>query len=242
MQLLDDAAPSAAPSSDAPPTNGDLVGQRRRHALLRRRAFFERRDDGWQHMLPYRQLGVFQEATRRLDKQADEVKRTLLLGISRAEGAADSPLAANNVCLRAARTEKAKVHSFRLFPAGDFALRLPVNPSEAYLEYAPDQLLFRHAPADPNQQPRGVRPAELVVSLDVLELLALIADGHRPSPDDAEGVFVNLTIFKNALAHLPYRAALLTRDNRQFYEVSLVAPGRVRLRGLPFLGAQHENN
>lgn len=230
MQLLHDAAPPDAPPSDAPSSDGDLVGQRRRHALLRRRAFFERRDHGWQHMLPYRQLVVFQEATRRLDKQADEVKRTLLLGISRAEGAADSPLAANNVCLRAARTEKAKVHSFRLFPATDFVLRLPVNPSEAYLEYAPDQLLFRHAPADPNQQPRGARPAELVVSLDVLELLALIADGHRPSPDDAEGVFVNLTIFKNALAHLPYRAALLTRDNRQFYEVSLVAPGRVRLR------------
>lgn len=206
--------------------------QRQRHALLRRRVYFERRDDkGWRAMLPYRQLEAFQQATRDVG-QAEALKPTLARGLSRAEGAANLDMAARHVCLRAGRTDKARVRSFRLFPIDDFGLSLPANPNGHFLEYAPDQLLFRHQPSDPSQHLVGARPAELVVSLDVLELLTLVADGSLPSPDDAGGVFVNLTIFKNALAHLPYRRALLTRDNRRFYEVTLVGPNRARLRAV----------
>lgn len=229
-RLLDELASNPGEPSDSRDTEMDR--QRQRHALLRRRAYFERRDDqGWQAMLPYRQLETFQKATRDVG-QAEALKPTLARGLSRAEGAADLDMATHYVCLRAGRTDKARVRSFRLFPVDDFGLRLPTNPNGHFLEYAPDQLLFRHQPSDPTHQLVGARPAELVVSLDVLELLALVADGSLPSPDDASGVFVNLTIFKNALAHLPYRRALLTRDNRRFYEVALVGPGRVRLRAV----------
>ena len=224
-QLLEASDPRQGdPAPEAP------AQQRRRHAMLRRRAFYERRDNGWRHMLPYRALRDFQAAVADLGGNTEAVRQTLAQGISRAEGTTDKVLSAQNVCLRASHAEKARVRSFRLFPVEEFALRLPLNPNGQYLEYAPDQILFRHEPPDATLRTSSARPAQLAVSLDVLELLTLIADGHRPSPDDAEGVYVNLTIFKNALAHLPYRRALLTRDNRDFYEVERIGPGQARLR------------
>ena len=37
----------------------------------------------------------------------------------------------------------------------------------------------------------------------------------------SSGYYINLVIFKNALAHLPYRRALLTRDDKTFYELAM---------------------
>jgi hypothetical protein len=80
--------------------------------------------------------------------------------------------------------------------------------------------MFYHEPRDANERVTGARRAELIVSLDLLELLAQIQSGFTPSPDDISGFFINLVIFKHALAHLPYRKVLLTRDNKQFYELT----------------------
>jgi hypothetical protein len=63
-----------------------------------------------------------------------------------------------------------------------------------------------------------------------MELLAQIRDGFVPSPNDIRGFFINLVIFKNALSHLPYRRALLTRDDQTFYELALQDTATVVLR------------
>jgi hypothetical protein len=55
--------------------------------------------------------------------------------------------------------------------------------------------------------------------LDLFELLYQISNGMVPSPADIQGYFLNLSIFKNALAHLPYREALLTEDDQEFYRI-----------------------
>ena len=58
------------------------------------------------------------------------------------------------------------------------------------------------------------------VSLDLLEMLELIRSGHRPTPADMRGMFVNLLIFRNALLHLPHTKVLVTQDGERFYEVA----------------------
>lgn len=201
----------------------EAVTRRRAYlATLRRKAFFERRDDGWEEMLPYRNLPRFREATQG-NEDLSGLKMDLIQGLSMAEGARNEALARRYICLRAGQESKAKIKSFRLFPASDFRVEVPPPraPANRYLEHTPDRLVLYHAPQDDSHRVPGARRAELQISLDVLELLAQIRDGFVPSPNDVRGFFINLIIFKNALGHLPYRRALLTRDDESFYELAL---------------------
>lgn len=199
-----------------------LSSRRAWQAGMRRKAYFERRDDRWQGMLPYHNLSAFQAATQG-SGDLEQVKVALIQGLSTVEGARNEQLARRYICLRAGREPKGKIKSFRLFPASDFRLEIPPVRSAAglYLEYTPDRLILYHAPLNDAHQLPGARRAELHVSLDVLELLAEIRQGFVPSPNDIQGFFINLIIFKNALAHLPYRSVLLTRDDQSFYELAL---------------------
>jgi hypothetical protein len=197
-----------------------LSSHQAQHAMMRRMAFFERRDDGWMHMLPYQNLDLFRMMTQEPGANHGNLKQLLVEGISLAEGARQEYLSKNFICLRASTSSGAKIKSFRLFPLEDFQVQIPATRTGEYLEYTPDQIVFYHEPRDTSERVAGARRAELIVSLDLLELLAQIRDGFTPSPDDISGFFINLVIFKNALAHLPYRKVLLTRDNRQFYELT----------------------
>jgi len=192
------------------------------HAALRRKAFFERRDDDWQTMLPYRNLERFRDATQG-NGDLSELKTMLVQGLSMAEEARNEDLARRYICLRAGQEPKARIKSFRLFPAADFQVEVPLVRTAAsrYLEYTPDRLILYHAPQDDAHRLPGAHRAELHISLDVLELLAQIRDGFVPSPNDIRGFFINLIIFKNALTHLPYRRVLLTRDDQTFFELAL---------------------
>lgn len=212
--------------------SGEAIQQRRAYqAALRRVAYFERRDDSWQRMLPYRHLARFKQALDNTS-QREALKSDLIQGISMAEGARNQALASRFICLRAGQEAKAKIKSFRLFPAEDFRIDLPPVRLAAgpYLEYAPDRLLLRHDPQDATHRLRAAAPAELSVSLDILELLAQVRAGFVPSPNDIHGYYINLVIFKNALAHLPYRRALLTRDDKVFYELVMRGAATVILR------------
>lgn len=192
------------------------------HAALRRKAFYERRDEAWRTMLPYRNLERFRRATQQ-SENLEELKLDLIQGLSVAEGARNVEMARRYVFLRAGQEVKARIKSFRLFPASDFEIEVPQGQMAAdrYLERTPDQLILYHAPQEDAQRLLGARRAELHVSLDVMELLSQIREGFVPSPNDIRGFFINLVIFKNALAHLPYHQVLLTRDDQTFYELAL---------------------
>lgn len=224
-ELLNDTDEPSQRTTDA---NSSLAW----HAMIRRIAFFERRDEGWMSMLPYRKLALFREITQSSAGDQGSVKQMLANGISLAEGARNAELARQFVCLRAGGGVKATMKSFRLFPISDFRLRVPETRGGSFVEYTPDRILFYHDPQDPNQRVRQARRAEMIVSLDLLELLAQMQDGFSPSPGDIGGYFINLVIFKNALAHLPYRRVLLTRDDKTFYEVLLGEDMIVTLRGM----------
>jgi eukaryotic-like serine/threonine-protein kinase len=154
----------------------------------------------------------------------------LVEGISLAEGARHPQLSRQFICLRAGQMVGATIKSFRLFSAGDFAIHVPTARGGAYLEYTPDRIVFYHNPQDASQRLSSARRAELIVSLDLLELLAQIREGFTPSTDDVTGFFINLIMFENALAHLPYRHVLLTRDDVEFYELVQESNAIVTLR------------
>ena len=208
-----------------------LTDHRAYHSVLRRIAYFERRDDRWESMFPYRHLRTFRDAIAG-QENLETLKTTLIRGLSAVEGARNDDLAQRYVCVRAGQEPKAKIKSFRLFPATDFRAEIARDETAGsrYVEYTPDRLLLYHDPQDQSHRIRGARRAELHVSLDVLELLAEIREGFVPSPNDIQGYFINLVIFKNALAHLPYRQVLLTRDDQTFYELILEKNAVARLR------------
>jgi hypothetical protein len=192
----------------------------KRHQMLRRLAYFEQRGEDCKLMLPYQTFFEFKRFTEpNAQDQFEWLRDMLVEGISLAEGARNPELLKDYICLRAGQQNKGALKSFRLFPRQDFKLKVPIARSHHHLEYTPDRIIFYHSPQDAKMRLRSARAAELVLSLDLYELLYQIRNGFVPSPNDVEGFFLNLVIFKNALSHLPFNRVLLTQDDQKFYEV-----------------------
>lgn len=200
------------------------------HSSLRRLAFFERRDLGWEQMLPYRHLDDFKQATQEQVQSAAELMSRVASGFSFVEGARNPELVEGFICIRAGQNMKTRVRSFRLFPLADFTIQIPPFQASRYLEYTNHHFDFVHTPTDGGQVVAGTQRATLTVSLDLLELLEEINEGYIPSPDDVSGIFINLLTFKNALAHLPYTRVLLTRDDKRYYELTQLDQARLRIQ------------
>lgn len=199
-----------------------------RNAFLRQVAFFERRDQSWAQMLPYRHLDDFKQAAQ--NQNPEDLMRKVARGFSFVEGARSQNLTEGFVCIRAGQNVKARVRSFRLFPLVDFDIQIPPFQGDHYLEYTNQHFTFIHDPDDSNKLISNSRKADLTVSLDLLELLEEINGGYIPSPDDISGIFINLLTFKNALAHLPYNRVLLTRDDKRYYELTQVDQAKLHLQ------------
>lgn len=200
------------------------------HALLRRMAFFERRDLGWEQMLPYRHLDDFKKATQEEMQESTVLMGKVASGFSYVEGARNPDLAKGFVCIRAGQNIKSRVRSFRLFPLVEFKIDIPPFQTNRFLEYTNHHFTFVHSPSGKDLVVSGSQKASLTVSLDLLELLEEINGGYIPSPDDISGIFINLLTFKNALAHLPYTRVLLTRDDKRYYELTQVDQSSLHLQ------------
>ena len=200
------------------------------HALLRRMAFFERRDVGWGVMLPYRHLDDFKKATQEQPQESIPLMGKVARGFSFVEGARNPDLAKGFVCIRAGQNVKSRVRSFRLFPLAEFKIEVPQFQTSRFLEYTNHHFSFIHSPSTEDLKVTGSQNAILTVSLDLLELLEEINGGYIPSPDDISGIFINLLTFKNALAHLPYTRVLLTRDDKRYYELTQSGEASLRLQ------------
>ena len=172
------------------------IEHQKRNAFLRRIAFFERRDRGWEHMLPYRHLKDFKQAAE--NQNPKDLMRKVARGFSFVEGARSQGLTEGFICIRAGQNVKARIRSFRLFPLADFNIQIPPFQDDHYLEYTNHHFTFVHDPVASNQSIKKSRKADLTVSLDLLELLEEINGGYIPSPDDISGIFINLLTFKNA--------------------------------------------
>jgi serine/threonine protein kinase len=182
-------------------------------AMMRRRHFFEVRDESWQVLVPYA------SSSRMLDhlgdpQQAREACGEVLRAINRGEGIFDSRRLRGKLALQVREVEPGALRSYRVFPAERFELvaREPLKDSP-YLEHEPTALLLRYA------DETGLR-AELVLTLDVFEMLQRLKLGYRPTVDEVQGYYLSLAVFKNILGSAPYREVLLTPSGHEFYAVS----------------------
>ncbi|NEZ64672.1 hypothetical protein D0962_18075 [Leptolyngbyaceae cyanobacterium CCMR0082] len=197
-----------------------LHAQRKLIRVLRRKAYFERRDEYWRSMLPYQSLNLLEQVTLHetpdgTGEDYDQLKDCIVEAISLLEGVRHPLIRKKYVCLRASQVRNASARSFRLFPQSYFTLKIEdLSGISPYLELAPDAVVLK------STEEIGAETASLRISLDLLEMLDMVRHGYRPSPGDMGGLFVNLVIFRNELLHLPYVSVLVTEDDERFYQIS----------------------
>ncbi|RCJ29558.1 protein kinase [Nostoc punctiforme NIES-2108] len=191
-------------------------------AMLRRRQYFERRDSGWQEMLPYSYFKDFLKLVTEEEDLAKEVQ-PLLRAINRGEGLRNPSRLGNKLALRVHQVNNGTIRSYRVFDSNSFGIKLGESggitrfieflPQAFYLQY---HFLMRH-------------DAELSINLDVYEMLKRLDAGYRPSIEEQQGLYRSLAVFKNILASAPYQEVLLTETGQDFYSISRDEVGNLSL-------------
>jgi serine/threonine protein kinase len=214
--------------ADLPYDMTGKAGPRRREAykryvsVMRRRYYFERRDEGWRDMLPHRSATSFLSLVLESDDLSGFVPR-LLEAINRGEGLRARNRLVDKLALRVRQVAKGTVRSYRLFDRVRFALVRPrLAGGGRFVEYLPQQLLLRYESATGHR-------AELGINLDVYEMLENLNDGYRPSIEQQEGFYRNLTVFKNLLGSAPYQEVLLTETGHEFFRINRDETGALSL-------------
>lgn len=205
--------------SDDVPLPQVVAARRQLVGVLRRWAYFERRDDGWKGMLPYTSVGLLEavinaKSDEERQRACEDLRDRVVEAVSVAEGVRNPRLRRSYLALRVSRIKDAAIRSYRLFPKDGFRIEVSRPAHEQFLEFAPDAVALASAHG----------PAQLRISLDLLEMMELIRHGYRPTAADLQGLFVNLLIFRNELIATTFDRVLLSADDEQFYEVS--AEGR----------------
>jgi len=205
-----------------------LARRRGLQAMWRRWAYFERRDEGWHTMLPYRSIELLERiVTPKSDedgaKASESLRGKVVDAISLSEGVRNKAIRETYLALKITRVKDASIRSYRLFPKTSFRVEVARAANLVdYLEYAPDAV---EVVAE-----RGEGVARLRVSLDLLEMLELIGSGYRPTTTDLQGLFVNLLIFRNELLTTTFDEVLVTTDDREFFRIAATgAPDGIRL-------------
>jgi serine/threonine protein kinase len=199
---------------------------RRYIAMMRRRYYFERRDEGWREMLPHYSAGRFLSIVLE-ENDLDSFVPKLLSAINRGEGLRNHTRLGQKLALRVRQVNKGTIRSYRLFDRPSFTLHRPrLAGSERFIEYLPQQLILRY------QSKTGQHRAELGINLDVYEMLEHLNEGYRPSIEQQEGFYRNLTVFKNLLGSAPYQEVLLTESGHEFYRINRDESGALTLEPL----------
>jgi serine/threonine protein kinase len=202
------------------PTPHRVSTHRRYVSMARRRAFFERRDSGWQTMLPYRSAEHMLKLVLGTSDAQDALPR-VLHAINRGEGLIDPERLAGSLALQVRQVERGTIRSYRLFDATQFHLSIRDAASRArFVEHMPDALVLRFD---------GEVDAELVVNLDVFEMLERLNEGYRPSLEEEQGYYLSLAVFKNVLGSAPYQEVLLTTTGHDFYRIERHPDGRLAM-------------
>jgi serine/threonine protein kinase len=199
---------------------------RRLVAMLRRRHYFERRDEGWRGMWPYRSARRMLELVRAdAEVVAGELPR-LVQAINRGEGVIDPGHFGTALALQVRQLDGATLRSYRLFLRENFGLEVRGRGLRAqFVEYLPTGLVLRYR----DQQ---IRDASLDVNLDVFEMLHRLSEGYLPSVEELQGYYLALAVFKNVLGSAAYSEVLLTETGRDFYRIRRSGDGRLTMTHL----------
>ena len=223
-QLLDRRHQELPQDASAAAAKRRMVEHRDYVAMLRRRQFFERRDENWKEMLPYRTYDEFWRLVSGQDSAGLRLEDRLL-AINRGEGLTDPRRLGNVLALRVRVVDRGTVRSYRLFPGEHFKLDLPEHSGNRFVEHIPQALRLVYTPP-------GGQPAELVVGLDMYEMLSRLNDGYRPSLEEQQGHYLTLAVFKNVLSSAPYQEVLLTRTGHEFYRIDRESSGVLTLEAI----------
>ena len=197
---------------------------RRFIAMARRRGFFERRDNAWRSMLPYKTAEMLDVV--RGDRAAEGLLEPLLAAINRGEGLSRPERLGNSLALEVRRVEGGSVRSYRLYPRERFSLFLKDQAAQSrFVEHMPTGLVLLY------RGDAGLE-AELLITLDVLEMLQRLNDGYRPSVEEEQGYYLSLTVFKNTLGSAPYQELVVSTSGYDFYTISRSGDGTLALAPL----------
>lgn len=191
-------------------------------AMAKRKHFFERKDDSWRRMLPYRSASSMLQVVRGEVSPA-EVLPSLIKAINLGEGLTSPGRIADKLVLQVRDVPSGAMRSYRLFPADRFELLVDDSANRArFVEHMPTALTLQF------NDPAGATAA-LNVNLDVYEMLYRLNHGYRPTVDEMQGYYLSLAIFKNLLSSAPYQEVLLTTTGHDFYRIEREASGRLNL-------------
>lgn len=180
-------------------------------AMIRRWHYFERRDDVWKAMLPYRSAD---ELLRLVSDPTEAAKALpkLIRAINRGEKLFEPDILKGNLGLSVREVDRGTVRNYRVFDATRFRLVVRnIDSPSRFLEQMPDGLNLLY-------EGDGVT-AQLEVNLDVFELLERLNEGYRPTVEEVQGFYLRLAVFKNSLAAAPYQELLLTDTGHEFHSI-----------------------
>jgi len=197
-------------------------------ATLRRRHFFERRDEGWTEMLPYQSAIEFWKLVCGQEAVSDRLG-PILMALNRGEGLSDPSRLGDSLALRVRVVERGSIRSYRIFAGEHFELRLPALVNRDFLEHVPQAIVLAYV------SPRG-QTSELAITLDVYEMLMRLNHGYRPNLEEQQGYYLSLSVFKNVLASATYQEVLVTRTGYDFFQIRRDMNGRLHMEELK--GAQ----
>ncbi|MGR5433205.1 methylation-associated defense system protein kinase MAD6 [Vibrio owensii] len=191
-------------------------------AMAKRRHFFESRSDYWQKMMPYSSANSMISLLKK-QSSLDEALSAVIHAINRGEGLTDATKLGENLALQVRQVDKGTVRSYRLFSNQLFSLsvRHPGDKNK-FVESQPQGLTLEYQGTTGNQ-------AELMINLDVYEMLMRLNKGYKPSVEEIQGYYLNLSIFKNLLSSEPYQEVMLTTTGHDFYRVARSEDGRLTM-------------
>ncbi|MFT3738468.1 MAG: protein kinase [Breznakibacter sp.] len=165
--------------------------------------------------IPYHSVKEFCQKLEIIPLEKSKNEEDTIYSISKAisynEGCDNESVTQKYLVLSPSQVSDPISKSFRLFPLSDFEFK--INKTEhliKYLEYEPDNLLFRH---------KNDNKIKLEISLDLYEMLYFIQRKFSPSLNDLRGRYIELNIFKNLLENLTYNEVLVSKDNIEFFKI-----------------------
>ncbi|WP_155300800.1 methylation-associated defense system protein kinase MAD6 [Deinococcus kurensis] len=192
-------------------------------ASMRRKLFFERRDQQWSDMIPFRSGQQLLELLQASVEQLSQAKDGLLRALNRSEGIINPAMMTGQLALQVREVERGAIRSYRLFPADRMTLRAQDTADRAkFVEHTPTGLTLDYREED--------HSAQLVINLDTLEMLGRLNVGYVPSVEEREGRYLSLLAFKNVLASRPYDEVLLAVTDEELYRLNRKEGGGLTLR------------
>lgn len=176
--------------------------------------------------IPYQSVHVFCQKLGIIPDEGEQTNEETIKSISKAisfnEGCSNNEITDSYLVLSPSQVNDPISSSYRIFPLAAF--EFIVNKAEhlvKYLEYEPDNILFRH---------KTEKKIKLEISLDLYEMLYFIGKGFSPSLNDLRGRYIELKIFKNLLENLTYDEVLVTKDNTEFFMISKQSGGKMNIK------------